>query len=143
MGAADTAPPAVSGYFRQAAETAPGIGLVSVFLSQNHAIVPLFEKFVLSWVMMEPPSRTAVPVPTKMPMLLRLSSVMSMAPAKVLQGAVRPHGKVPSPPAPSAHVRVGCACANADRAQMSEKRAKAFRLILMLSIFVITLVCVG
>lgn len=33
-------------YFRQFVVTTPGIGLVSVLLSQNDTMVPLFEKFV-------------------------------------------------------------------------------------------------
>jgi hypothetical protein len=49
-----------------------------------------------------------------------------MAPAKVLQGAVRLQG-LTSSPTPETHVRVACACAADETARMKAKRAKAFR----------------
>jgi hypothetical protein len=49
-----------------------------------------------------------------------------MAPAKVLQGAVREQGKVSSP-TPDTHVRVACACAAEVSTNIKVRKAKAWK----------------
>ena len=54
------------------------------------------------------------------------SAVLEIAPAKVLQGAVRLHG-LTSSPTPDTHVRVACACARLAKAQVKTKTANRFK----------------
>src|ERR1041384_7476565 len=54
------------------------------------------------------------------------SAVFEIAPAKVLQGAVRLQG-LASSPTPETHVRVACAWAAAAKARVITKKAHAFR----------------
>src|ERR1700674_4756818 len=52
------------------------------------------------------------------------TAVFEMAPAKVLQGAVRLHG-LTSSPTPDTQVRVACACASDAKARVKTKTANA------------------
>src|SRR5438270_361360 len=54
------------------------------------------------------------------------SAVFEMAPAKVLQGAVRLHG-LASSPTPDTHVLVACAWAADAQARVNARNANAFR----------------
>src|ERR1700749_1491390 len=64
-----------------------------------------------------------------------LSAVFEIAPANVLQGAVRLQGFTSSP-TPETHVLVACACATADRATVKARRTNILSGVLLLSISV-------
>src|ERR1044071_6211028 len=66
------------------------------------------------------------------------AAVFEMAPAKVLQGAVRLQG-LTSSPTPETHVLVAWACATAERAKMMVRSAKIFRGVLLLIISLVSL----
>ena len=76
-------------------------------------------EMVIDLVIVTPPkppgSRTLISPPV---------AVFEMAPAKVLQGAVRLHG-LASSPTPETQVRVACACAGAGRRRTSRAAAAA------------------
>src|SRR5215210_4474815 len=69
---------------------------------------------------------TAPKPPGSRQLISPAAAVFEMAPAKVLQGAVRLHG-LTSSPTPDTHVLVACACAAEAQARVIARKAKAFK----------------
>src|SRR5436305_13042818 len=94
-----------------------------------------------------PPSRTidlvivtAPKPPGSMQSISPLSAVLEIAPANVLQGAVRLHG-LTSSPTPETHVLVACACATIVRAIVKTNRVR--RLMVNRTVFISLLLLGG
>src|SRR5882672_1395239 len=87
--------------------------------------VPVSQEMVIDLVTvtapMPPGSRQLISPP---------AAVLEMAPANVLQGAVRLQG-LTSSPTPETQVRVACACVSVAKAQMKTTTANKFKTFLM------------
>src|SRR4029453_5510997 len=102
----------------------PFVPLARIEVIQHPSIVI---DLVMVTVPNPPGSRASISPPMK---------VLEIAPAKVLQGAVRLHG-LASSPTPDTHVRVACACA-IDAAAIVKHTTKNIRLT-MSSLFILFL----
>src|SRR5688500_2946118 len=84
--------------------------LITMPLEPNDEVTPpsvYWQIIEIDLVMVSPPKP-----PGSRQLISPAAAVLEIAPAKVLQGAVRLHG-LASSPTPETHVRVACACAGA------------------------------